>query len=253
LGTARARASLEVIEGLAVAAPAARVDGGPSSEKERALLEMDATLTDAPTTRERTPSESASIASPFWSRSRANLLAVAGAALLVGLFIAARPEGEGPHRLDAAEPPKIRSPEPAASVAPPREATTSAVEVVEAKAPIPLPLGSRAKTPAVRREREVTEAPSAASSSRAEAAPVDVLARAEELLSRGQISEACAVGQVAAESAPESPRVLEFLGRCYMRLGSVDRARSYYRKYLELAPSAPNAAFVRAMIEPKAR
>jgi Flp pilus assembly protein TadD len=105
----------------------------------------------------------------------------------------------------------------------------------------------------IRRERTVSAAPSVTALPPAEAAPVDVLARAEELLGKGHISEACAVGQVALATSPDSPRVLEFLGRCSMRLGSVEQARTYYRKYLELAPSAPNAAFVRAMLEPKSR
>lgn len=121
------------------------------------------------------------------------------------------------------------------------------------KSPLPRPAGSFARTPVMKRERTIAQASSAAASSGSEPAPIDVLARAEELLGKGQISEACAVGQVAAATAPDSPRVLEFLGRCYMRLGSVDQARPYYRRYLELYPSAPNAAFVRAMLEPSPR
>ena len=72
---------------------------------------------------------------------------------------------------------------------------------------------------------------------------------AESRLDEGRISEACALGQVAAEQAPRLPAVWEFLGRCYMRLPDPERARAAYRKYLELAPDAPRASLIRAMVE----
>jgi Flp pilus assembly protein TadD len=68
-------------------------------------------------------------------------------------------------------------------------------------------------------------------------------------LEAGSIDEACALGQVAAGQAPRSPAVWEFLGRCTMRLPDPERARAAYRKYLELAPDAPRASLIRAMIE----
>jgi Flp pilus assembly protein TadD len=72
---------------------------------------------------------------------------------------------------------------------------------------------------------------------------------AEDRLGKGSIGEACALGQVAAGQAPRLPAVWEFLGRCYMRLPDPERARSAYRKYLELAPDAPRASLIRVMVE----
>jgi Flp pilus assembly protein TadD len=72
---------------------------------------------------------------------------------------------------------------------------------------------------------------------------------AENRLDEGRIDEACALGQVAAAQAPGLAAVWEFLGRCYMRLPDPERARAAYRKYLELAPDAPRASLIRAMVE----
>jgi Flp pilus assembly protein TadD len=68
-------------------------------------------------------------------------------------------------------------------------------------------------------------------------------------LDEGRVGEACALGDVAAGQAPRSPAAWEFLGRCYMRLPDPERARAAYRKYLELAPDAPRASLIRAMVE----
>ena len=72
---------------------------------------------------------------------------------------------------------------------------------------------------------------------------------AEERLEAGHIAEACALGLVASEHARRMPAVWEFLGRCYMRLAEPQQARAYYRRYLQLAPSGPDAPFIRAIID----
>jgi len=54
---------------------------------------------------------------------------------------------------------------------------------------------------------------------------------------------------VASEHARRVPAVWEFLGRCYMRLAEPQQARAYYRRYLQLAPSGPDAPFIRAITE----
>ncbi|HVR20804.1 MAG TPA: tetratricopeptide repeat protein, partial [Polyangiaceae bacterium] len=258
LGSARALSSLEVIDGLAVNGIRDTQDPDPESENPSHAVGHDATLTEAPTARERTPDPSAP-----WRPSRARSLTgalVAAAALGVGFF-ALRPSSHSasplrPSVASLAPAPHAGATVPAEARRLPSSTPLVASALGEAKsAEPPRPTASPPHPRVIRREPPVTEAPSAAASvaSEPEHEPVDVLARAEMLLGKGQISEACAVGQVALASAPDSPRTLEFLGRCSMRLGAVEQARTYYRRYLEVAPSAPNAAFVRAMLEPRAR
>jgi len=79
------------------------------------------------------------------------------------------------------------------------------------------------------------------------------LRAAVDRLGAGRIGEACALGQLAAEQAPRSPAVWEFMGGCYMRLPDPERARAAYRNYLELAPDAPRASLIRAMVEREPR
>jgi Tfp pilus assembly protein PilF len=102
--------------------------------------------------------------------------------------------------------------------------------------------------PAVR----IASTPAARSATRPVRAPEPVgrwLRPAEERLEAGRIAEACALGLVASEHAPRVPAVWEFLGRCYMRLSEPKEARAYYRKYLALAPSGPDAPFIRSITE----
>jgi Flp pilus assembly protein TadD len=84
--------------------------------------------------------------------------------------------------------------------------------------------------------------------------PVEAqVVRAEDLLAEGEVARACALGEVAVARSPRLAAARGFLGRCYMREGQTDRARASYRAYLELAPDAPDAPFVRTIVEPKAR
>jgi serine/threonine-protein kinase len=265
LGSGRASASLEVIEGLAGAEAADPQAARGLPKKARTAIESDETFTEAPTTREPTPLGSGALENPTWSRSRAAAVAAVVGALAGGAFLAARshPRGESRARSTAISPapvPKVEiAPRKDATLAPSARIPTTSSAVEGTPASLPTPAGSLVRRPASARGRPMTETASVspvssvATSARPETVQTDVLTRAEELLGKGQISEACAVGEVAAASAPDSPSVLEFLGRCYMRLGSAEKARSYYRRYLELYPSAPNAAFVRAMLEPAAR
>jgi eukaryotic-like serine/threonine-protein kinase len=257
LGSARARSSLEVIDGLAVDGIRDIPDSPPSPETPSRAPAHDVTLTEAPTTRERTPATFGALATPPRFRSLAGglvAMAAVGAA-----FFALRPASQSaspPLPSVARLAPVPRADEEARLESRPRPSSDApaATALGEAK-PVEPPhvVASLVRARALRREHPVAEAPSATAPVAAEQEPVDVLARAEMLLGKGQISEACAVGQVALATAPDAPRTLEFLGRCSMRLGAVEQARTYYRRYLEVAPSAPNAAFVRAMLEPRAR
>ncbi|HJL21624.1 MAG TPA: tetratricopeptide repeat protein, partial [Polyangiaceae bacterium LLY-WYZ-15_(1-7)] len=53
----------------------------------------------------------------------------------------------------------------------------------------------------------------------------------------------------AARTQPRNAQVHKQLGRAYMRSGDVQRAHRAYRRYLELAPSAPDRALVESMLE----
>ncbi|MDX2022972.1 MAG: protein kinase [Deltaproteobacteria bacterium] len=75
------------------------------------------------------------------------------------------------------------------------------------------------------------------------------LKEAQKLMGKGQYAEACARGEDARKQEPKSPEVYRFLGKCYMRAGDPARANENYRKYLELAPSAPDAAFIKSIVK----
>ncbi len=77
----------------------------------------------------------------------------------------------------------------------------------------------------------------------------EVLAEAEKLLGQGDVGEACARGEEAKRLAPRQAVVHKFLGKCYMRAGKTREASDSYKQYLELAPTAPDAPFIRGMIK----
>lgn len=84
-------------------------------------------------------------------------------------------------------------------------------------------------------------------------APFDshaLLASAEVSLSRGLIGEACALGEAVVRSHPDLAAGHKFLGRCFVRLGSIARARVHYRRYLTLEPDAEDKEFVEAILSP---
>jgi serine/threonine protein kinase len=75
------------------------------------------------------------------------------------------------------------------------------------------------------------------------------LAEADKLLAQGEITEACARGEEAKRLGPRLPAVFKFLGKCYMRAGRARDANENYKRYLELAPNASDAPFVKSMIK----
>jgi len=77
----------------------------------------------------------------------------------------------------------------------------------------------------------------------------EVLAEADKLLGQGEVGEACGRGEEAKKMSPKLPAVYKFLGKCYMRAGRAHDASDNYRQYLELAPNAPDAPFVKSMIK----
>ena len=77
-----------------------------------------------------------------------------------------------------------------------------------------------------------------------------MLAEAEKLLGQGEVTDACARGEEAKRIAREvGPPCYKFLGKCYMRAGRTREANDNYKQYLELAPNAPDAPFVKSMIK----
>jgi serine/threonine-protein kinase len=82
--------------------------------------------------------------------------------------------------------------------------------------------------------------------------PSEAMIRAaEDRLAAGQIVEACGLAQSAVEANPKSPTGWRFLGRCRMRRGEREAALAAFRRYLELAPEAPDATYVRAILDEK--
>ncbi len=77
----------------------------------------------------------------------------------------------------------------------------------------------------------------------------EVLAEADKLLAEGEVGEACGRGEEAKRMSPRLPSIYKFLGKCYMRAGHAQQANDNYKKYLELAPNAPDAPFVKSMIK----
>jgi tetratricopeptide (TPR) repeat protein len=79
--------------------------------------------------------------------------------------------------------------------------------------------------------------------------PREVLAEADKLLGQGEVAEACGRGEEAKKLGPRLPAAYKFLGKCYMRAGRAHDASENYKQYLELAPNAPDAPFVKSMIK----
>jgi len=78
---------------------------------------------------------------------------------------------------------------------------------------------------------------------------VEVLVEADKLLGQGEVADACSHGEEAKRMSPKLPAVYKFLGKCYMRAGRAPQANDNYKKYLELAPNASDAPFVKSMIK----
>jgi len=113
--------------------------------------------------------------------------------------------------------------------------------------PVPRPAATSASRPARRpaRSRPDRHPPLSGDSSE------DMLRSAEERLGAGQIVEACGLAQSAVEANPKSSAGWQFLGRCRMRRGERAAALAAFRRYLELAPEAPDATYVRAILDEK--
>ena len=68
-------------------------------------------------------------------------------------------------------------------------------------------------------------------------------------MSRGDLRGAIAAFERAARAQPRNAQVHRQLGRAYMRLGDTRRGADAYRRYLALAPDAPDRAIIERLIE----
>jgi Tetratricopeptide repeat len=156
---------------------------------------------------------------------------------------AAELRGPAPPSAPVAAAPTAPAPEPPAAeprakrhatvgrLSKPSSASVPVSDVVnEVKPPAPTALPAPNPEPAARGVREV-------------------LAEAEKFLAQGEVTEACARGEEANRIAPKSAPVHKLLGKCYMRAGRTREANDNYKQYLELAPNAPDAPFVKSMIK----
>ena len=78
-----------------------------------------------------------------------------------------------------------------------------------------------------------------------------VFAEGEAAFRGGDVDGALAHYLDAAKMNPSDARTQRQIGKCYNRLGQRDRAEPYFRRYLQLAPDASDAAFIRADLDGK--
>jgi Flp pilus assembly protein TadD len=108
-------------------------------------------------------------------------------------------------------------------------------------APGPRPEGAAVTEPAAIVTAPVRE-------HRAPTTATDPMKEAERLLAQGEVANACKKGEEQKTMTPRLPSIYKFLGKCYMRAGQPERAKDAYRRYLELWPEAPDAAFIKSIV-----
>lgn len=74
------------------------------------------------------------------------------------------------------------------------------------------------------------------------------LKNARNLLETNRTEEACKYAEIAREKGDFDPKLLKFLGQCYMRLAMPQTAERYYRDYLVAEPDAADAPFIQAIV-----
>jgi tRNA A-37 threonylcarbamoyl transferase component Bud32 len=77
----------------------------------------------------------------------------------------------------------------------------------------------------------------------------EVLDEAEKALKGGKVRDAVKLFEEARRLGPRNPRVHRALGKLYMSMGRVADAKQAYRRYLELAPKAADAEFIRGILD----
>ena len=74
-----------------------------------------------------------------------------------------------------------------------------------------------------------------------------------ELLKKGDLDAALSTFEILQQQYPEYAPPFRASGLAYEKLGKVEAARAALERYLELAPSAPDAAKIRARLNDLAR
>jgi serine/threonine-protein kinase len=118
--------------------------------------------------------------------------------------------------------------------------------VAPAPAPAEAPAATAVRAPAAAASVSTGPPPEAAPPARG---PREVLAEAEKLLSQGEVTDACARAEEAKKMGARQAAIYKFLGKCYMRAGKAPLANDNYKKYLELAPAASDAPFIKSMLK----
>jgi Flp pilus assembly protein TadD len=75
------------------------------------------------------------------------------------------------------------------------------------------------------------------------------LAKARQMMADGRVADACEEVEAAKAASAQSAPLYRFLGQCYMRSRRTGEAKKNYRRYLELAPNAPDAAFINGILD----
>lgn len=187
-------------------------------------------------------------------RARAAAVGMIGLALVGGLLLGRRLRSTGVARQPEPSSSAARQSESKmiAALAAPSAADTATSALATTLPPVSPPTRTAAQAapprrlPGVPRTGKLPRRDSAIDPTLRTAAP---LPAAEERLAAGQIAEACALGQSAVGGDPTSPEKWQFLGRCRLRLGERREAVAAFRRYLDLAPTATDAAFIRAIVE----
>ncbi len=78
--------------------------------------------------------------------------------------------------------------------------------------------------------------------------PRQSCATADKLFDEGQVSRAAIAYENCLAERPHDATLWRRFGRSLMRLGNRSGALDAYRRYLQLAPEAPDALFVRAIL-----
>jgi hypothetical protein len=202
-----------------------------------------------------------------WFTAAAALATTAALAVAGGRWISRRHAAEAAPAA-AVAPPVLASPPPPNAPSPAGAqpiAERHDPAVLTPPPPATAPLGAPARGAAVvRRSRRTVPAPAAADGKSngppPESAPpvlaappaptsAALLAEGERLIAEGRVKDACARGEAALRLEPASPAALRFVGRCYMRTGRRADALASYRRYLEVAPDAPDAPAIRSIVE----
>jgi len=151
-----------------------------------------------------------------------------------------------PSTVPAPSPPTLAPP----SASPPAPEPASSATTVRRKSS-----GKMRELPAERTSPEsaaaeatVVEPVPSAPARAPQAGAAELLRDAEAALRGGNLEEARALGMTAAERQPALASAWELLGRCTMRQGRAEEARSFYKRALALAPDGPNAPFIRAIV-----